>query len=161
MFHNIIPNYQYFLFSCYLLTNNSFVNDDCRPFLHPQKNYLYNYSIDYSNLDINLRALNSFLLSSGLTTFCVQVLQIYGCNYAYPGCDLVTGQPRGPCQQDCVTYTQKGECSDVVVELTRLTDGTLLQFEANCSYTLQFLERDFNENFMYNDSNCVSIEGRL
>ena len=143
--------------------NNSLIFDVCIDYLPPDKNFIYDYGIDFKQLESDLKLLNAALGTSSIASpFCMDLTRAYTCNYVYPGCSNETGLPQGICMEECERYVVSDVCSGEFRSLETITETIgKLSFKRQCDDTLLLLQ-DFGintENISHSD--CIDIMGKL
>ena len=141
---------------------NSLIFDVCIDYLPPDKNFIYDYGIDFEQLKGDLGLLNAALDTSPISSpFCMDLTRAYTCNYVYPGCSNETGLPQGICTEECQRYIVSDVCGGEFGTLETVTMSTgKLSFKRQCDDTLLLLQ-DFGidtENISHSD--CINVMGK-
>ena len=140
--------------------NLNLIHSGCSSYLPDNKCYLYNYRDDYEAFSSMLMLLNGTLETSSVPLNCREEIRAYVCNYVYPGCNPLTGQPEGICENDCITYAVEGKCERFFADIVEIATRTgIFKFEIDCNYTLRFLQTEFHQDFVYDPSTCWNISG--
>ena len=140
---------------------NSLIFNTCINYIPAEKQFIYDYGLDYSKLSGDLSLLDATLRTSVASRFCRDLLRSYTCNYVYPGCNNQTGLPQGICQEECKRYVLSDVCKVPFNSLARVTavNGMII-FTRQCNNTLLLLQ-EFGinrENFDHCD--CINITGK-
>ena len=130
----------------------------CLPFL--PNSHIYDYGENFEFLKIQLNVLDAAQQSSNTPEYCQGVLRAYVCNYAYPGCNTMNGEPRGICEEDCITVST-GECKTFFNNIPVIAGSAGFVFDPRCDNTLINLQTVYNQNFTYNSQDCTSVQGNL
>ena len=138
----------------------------CLDYLPANKCSIYRYTDDAAFVEIaeGLALLDATGLETDASEFCVDTVRAYVCNYVYPGCNSMTGQPQGICQDECIRFAGPGSlCREFVDLLISLAASTrIFTFEVMCNFTLRFLEVEgFREEFVYNPLDCWNISSKF
>ena len=139
---------------------NSFIFDTCINYIPAEKQFIYDYGLDYAELIGDLSLLDATLRTSVSSQFCRDLLRGYTCNYVYPGCNNETGLPQGICREECERYVLSNVCKSQFDSLAKVTAvDRMLTFTRQCNNTLLLL-KEFginSENFDHCD--CINITG--
>lgn len=144
------------------VTNNSLLFDICIKYIPPDKHFIYDYGINYEQLKGDLGLLNAALETSPLSSsYCMDLIRAYTCNYVYPGCSNETGLPQGICTEECQRYVLTDVCTGEFGTLETVTTSTgKLAFRRQCDDPL-FLLRDYGINTEnISRSDCINITGK-
>ena len=142
--------------------NLTLLHHTCLDYLPDGKCYIYNYGIDFAQIDLVLTLLDGTALNGGYQPACIEFVRAYICNYVYPKCNLATGNPEGVCTGDCITYVLNDDCRFIFNDLQTIAAATSdgFPFSRQCNNTLVFLEQ-LIPDFVYNPNECINISGEL
>ena len=139
----------------------SLIFDLCIDYFPAEKQFIFDYGINFQTLIRDLTLLNSALSASSLASpFCMDLTRDYTCNYVYPGCSNETGLPQGICTEECQRYVLTDVCRGEfnTLETVTITSGSVT-ITRQCDDTLLLL-KDFGiNNETVNDCDCINITG--
>lgn len=126
---------------------------------------MYRYTDDAEYIEIveGLTLLDAAGMQTDASAYCIDTIRAYVCNYVYPGCNSVTEQPQGICQDECNHFAGPNSfCRRFLDQLVSLSANTgIFTFEITCNFTLRFLEIEgFREEFVYTPSDCWNISSK-
>ena len=141
---------------------NSLIFDTCLQYIQTEKNFIYNYGINFEDLKSDLSVLDATLDLSTSSPYCMDLIRAYTCNYVYPGCNNATGLPQGICKEECERYVLADLCKDEFNSLVTTTESPgRPTFTRQCDNTLLFLQ-DFGINRSDFDAcDCYNITGKI
>ena len=138
----------------------SYIFDPCIDYFPEEKHFIYDYGVNFQTLVGDLSLLNIALtVSFSSTSYCMDVIRDYTCNYIYPGCNNETGLPQGICTEECQRYVLSDMCQGEFYTLERgINDAGRLTFTRQCNDTLLLL-RDFGISSEVDPCDCTNITG--
>ena len=141
------------------------VYDVCEPFL-VEACYLYDYGIDFQEVQLTLSLLDAVLKSSSkeYVVACQEVMRAFVCNYVYVGCNPSTSLPQGVCKQDCINYAIEGDCKNAFQRIILLAEnfGEGFTFILDCEDPLWNVKIMNPElvNITMDPNSCISLSGK-
>lgn len=140
--------------------------DVCEPFL-TETCYLYDYGIDFEEIQLTLTLLDGALrttFDAHIPVVCRDVLRAFVCNYIYISCNPSNNLPQGICKQDCIDYTIEGDCKGAFQELVSTSKlyGDGFAFIHNCDDPLWNIRIQNPElvNITMDPDSCISLSGK-
>ena len=135
--------------------------DVCIKYIPNDKLFIYDYGIDFQQLKQNLVLLNAALeTSTSVTSYCMDLIRAYTCNYFYPGCNNDTGLPQGICKAECERYVLNDVCKGEFRTLEQVSNSVdRLTFVRQCDNPLLLLQDYGIGGEQVDQSDCFNITG--